>query len=76
MAWQGVVGPAGLPRPIVDKLAAQIGKLVADPATRDKFKLIALQSLPDSTPDSFAAYVKSEVDRWAAIVKASGAELE
>jgi tripartite-type tricarboxylate transporter receptor subunit TctC len=76
VAWQGVVGPAGLPRPIVDKLAGQIKKLVDNPGTRDKFKLIALQSLPDSTPDSFAAYVKSEVDRWAAIVKASGAELE
>jgi tripartite-type tricarboxylate transporter receptor subunit TctC len=75
-AWQGVVGPAGLPRPIVDRLAAQIKKLVDNPGTRDKFKLIALQSLPDSTPDSFAAYVKTEVDRWATIVKASGAELE
>jgi tripartite-type tricarboxylate transporter receptor subunit TctC len=76
VAWQGVVGPAGLPRPIVDKLAAQIGKLVSNPATHEKFKLIALQSLPDSTPDSFAVYVKTEVDRWATIVKASGAELE
>ena len=76
VAWQGVVGPAGLPRPIVDRLAAQIAKLVSSPGTRDKFKLIALQSLPDSTPDSFAVYVKTEVDRWATIVRASGAELE
>jgi tripartite-type tricarboxylate transporter receptor subunit TctC len=75
-AWQGIVGPAGLPRPIVDQVAVQIKKLVDKSATHDKFKLLALQSLPDSTPDSFAAYVKSEVDRWAAIVKASGAELE
>ena len=76
VAWQGVVGPAALSRPIVDQLAAQIRKLLDNPATRDKFKLLALQSLPDSTPDSFAAYVKTEVDRWATIVKASGAELE
>jgi tripartite-type tricarboxylate transporter receptor subunit TctC len=76
VAWQGVVGPAGLPRPIVDQLAAQIGKLVADPATRDKFKAMALEPLPPSTPDSFAIYVKTEIDRWAAIVKSSGAELE
>jgi tripartite-type tricarboxylate transporter receptor subunit TctC len=75
-AWQGIVGPAGLPRPIVDQVAAQIKKLLDKPATHDKFKLLALQSLPDSTPDSFAAYVKSEVDRWAVIVKASGAQLE
>jgi tripartite-type tricarboxylate transporter receptor subunit TctC len=76
VAWQGVVGPAGLPRPIVDQLAAQIGKLVANPATRDKFKVLALESLPPSTPDGFAIYVKAEIDRWAAIVKRSGAELE
>jgi tripartite-type tricarboxylate transporter receptor subunit TctC len=76
VAWQGIVAPAGVPRPIVDQLARQIGKLVADPATREKFTKIALEPLPGSTPESFAAYVKSEVDRWAVIVKNSGAELE
>jgi tripartite-type tricarboxylate transporter receptor subunit TctC len=57
-------------------LAIQIGRLVADPATGDKLTTIALEPLPGSTPDSFAAYVKAEVDRWADIVKNSGAELE
>jgi tripartite-type tricarboxylate transporter receptor subunit TctC len=76
VAWQGVVAPAGVPRPIVDQLAAQIEKLVADPATRDRLTAIALEPLPGSTPDSFAAYIKSEVDRWAVIVSNSGAELE
>ena len=76
VAWQGVVAPAGLPRPIVDQLATQIGKLVADPATRDRLTTIALEALPGSTPDSFAAYVKTEVDRWAAIVKKAGVELD
>jgi tripartite-type tricarboxylate transporter receptor subunit TctC len=76
VAWQGVVAPAGVPRPIVDRLAEQIGKLLANPGTRDKFKTVALEALPASTPDSFAAYVKTEVDRWGAIVKNSGAELE
>ena len=74
--WQGVVAPAGLSRTIVDQLAAQIGKLVADPAVRDKLTAIALEPLTGSTPDGFAAYVRTEVDRWADIVKSSGAELE
>jgi tripartite-type tricarboxylate transporter receptor subunit TctC len=73
VAWQGVVGPAGLRRDIVDQLAAQIEKLLADPATRDRLTTLALEPLPGSTPDSFAAYVKTEVDRWAVIVKNSGA---
>ena len=76
VAWQGVVAPAGLPRAIVERLAAQIGKLVADPSTRAKLTAIALEPLPASTPDSFAAYVRAEVDRWADIVKRSGIEPE
>ena len=71
-----MVGPAGLPRDIVDQLAAQIAKLLADPATRDKLTALALEPLTGSTPDSFAAYVKTEVDRWAVVVKNSGAVAE
>jgi tripartite-type tricarboxylate transporter receptor subunit TctC len=76
VAWQGVVAPAGVPRAITDQLAAEIGRLMADPATRDKLTTISLEPLPASTPGSFAAYIKTEVDRWAPIVKNSGAELE
>jgi tripartite-type tricarboxylate transporter receptor subunit TctC len=76
VAWQGIVAPAGVPRAIVDRLAAQIGKLVSDPATQARLTNIALELLPGSTPDGFAAYIKAEVDRWAGIVRNSGAELE
>jgi tripartite-type tricarboxylate transporter receptor subunit TctC len=76
VAWQGIVAPAGTPRVIVDQLAAQIAKLMADPATRDRLTAIALEPLSGSTPDSFAAYVRTEVDRWARIVKNSGVEPE
>jgi tripartite-type tricarboxylate transporter receptor subunit TctC len=76
VAWQGVVAPAGTPRAIVDALAAQIAKLLADPETGGKFSTLALEPLPGSTPDSFAGFIKTEVERWADIVKKSGAELE
>jgi tripartite-type tricarboxylate transporter receptor subunit TctC len=76
VAWQGVVAPAGTPRPIVDALAAQIARLLAEPATRERFAAIALEPLPGSTPDSFSAHIKSEIDRWATIVINSGAEIE
>jgi tripartite-type tricarboxylate transporter receptor subunit TctC len=76
VAWQAVVAPVGTPRAIVDQLAEQIVSLVADPATRARLTTMALEPLIGSTPDSFAAYVGTEIDRWAAIVKNSGAELE
>jgi tripartite-type tricarboxylate transporter receptor subunit TctC len=76
VAWQGVVAPAGVPRPIVDRLAREIAALVSAPETRTKLNALALEPLTGSTPDTFAAYVKSEVERWAPIVKASGASVE
>src|SRR5258707_14847788 len=76
VAWQGVVAPAGVPRAIVDQLAGQIGRLVADPATRDRLAAISLEPLPRSTAARLAGYFRTEGDRWAAIVKNSGVELE
>ena len=76
IAWQGLVAPAGTPRDVVDELAAQIGKMLADPATSERFARLAVEPLPGSTPDSFAAYIKTEVERWATIVKNSGAEAQ
>ena len=76
VAWQGVVAPAGTPRAIVDALARQIARLLSDPATRDRFAAIAIEPLPGSTPDSFSAHIRNEIDRWAIIVKNSGAETE
>ncbi len=76
VAWQGVVAPAGTPRPVVNALAAQMAALMADPATRERLTKLTLEPLPPSTPDSFAAYIKTEVERWAVIVRNSGAELE
>ena len=76
VAWQGVVGarrPAARRSPT--SWRREIGNLLADPATRDKLNDdSALEPLPGSTPESFAAYVRTEVDRWAVIVKASGAD--
>jgi tripartite-type tricarboxylate transporter receptor subunit TctC len=76
VAWQGVVAPAGVPRQIIDRLASEIAELVSASETRTKLNEVALEPLTGSTPDSFSAYVKSEIERWAPIVRMSGASLE
>jgi len=68
--------PAGTPRSVVDELAKQIEKLLADPATRDRFAAAALEPVTGSTPDGFASYIKTEIDRWSAIVRKSGIKPE
>jgi tripartite-type tricarboxylate transporter receptor subunit TctC len=75
-AWQGVVVPAGTPRPIIDDLSRQIERLVTDPATRDRLANAALEPTPGSNPDGFAAYIKTEIDRWSMIVRNSGIKSE
>jgi hypothetical protein len=45
-------------------------------ATRDGLTTLALEPLPSSTPDGFAAYARTEIERWAAIVRNSSATLE
>jgi tripartite-type tricarboxylate transporter receptor subunit TctC len=72
VAWQGVVAPAGTPRAIVDVLAGQIARLLADSATRDRLTAMAIEPLTGSTPDGFAAYIRTEVERWAVIVRNAG----
>jgi tripartite-type tricarboxylate transporter receptor subunit TctC len=74
VAWQGVVAPARTPRPILDELVRQIGKLLADPGTRERFASVAIEPIEGSTPESFAVYIKTEGQRWAAIVRNSGME--
>ncbi len=75
VAWQGIIAAGKISPAITTRLAAEIDKVFSAPATRDRLIAIALEPLT-STPESFASYVKTEIDRWAMIVKASGATAE
>jgi len=73
--WQGVVASAGTPAAIVTRLNTEIGRVLAQPEFRDK--LVAQGSDPaPGTPEQFGAFLQSELTKWAAVVKASGARLE
>lgn len=74
-AWQGVVAAAGTPRPVVDKLNSEIVKLLKLPDVQARLTADGGQILT-STPDQFAAYIRSEIGRFAKIVKDSGARVE
>jgi tripartite-type tricarboxylate transporter receptor subunit TctC len=75
-AWQGLVAPAGTPRPIIDELVKQIDKLLADPATRERLASVALEPVTGSKPETFASYIKTEGDRWEAILRNAGVKPE
>lgn len=74
-AWFGVVAPAGTPPAVLDKLYAALVKTMQVPAVRGKLQVQGMVVVAD-TPAQFKAFIRSEIDRWAPVVRASGAKLD
>jgi len=66
--WFGVLGPAGTPRPIIDKISEAANKALKDPDVLKQLETQGLNALGGS-PDDFARYIKSESERWARILR-------
>ena len=75
VGWQGVMVAAGTPAPIIAKLNAEITKVLADPALRERFASQGLEVVT-GTPQQFGEFVKRDTERWREAVTASGAKLD
>jgi tripartite-type tricarboxylate transporter receptor subunit TctC len=73
--WWGVVVKAGTPPAVVDRLNAEITKALAHPDVTKRFAELGLEPLP-MAPARFGEFLKTEVARWAPIVKSSGASVD
>lgn len=73
--WHGIVAPAGTPRPVIDSLHAALVATLKDPAVRHSLDELGVDIATDS-PEQFAAYIHSEIPKWAAVIKTSGAHVE
>jgi tripartite-type tricarboxylate transporter receptor subunit TctC len=73
--WYGVWAPAGTPAVIVQRLAGEIGAIVRMPEVRAQFAKLGAEPV-GNTPAEFAAFTKSELGKWAVIVKQSGAKAD
>ncbi|HKA76461.1 MAG TPA: tripartite tricarboxylate transporter substrate binding protein [Pseudolabrys sp.] len=73
--WTGVIAPAGVPRPIVDKLNAAINKALTSEAFQEKFAKIGDEPA-GGTPEEFAATIKADSAKWEEVVRRSGARLD
>jgi len=70
--WYGVLFPAGTPRTIVVRLNQEIGGILTTPEVMERFRAQGVD-LVTSTPEAFAALIKSEIPKWRKVVKDSGA---
>jgi tripartite-type tricarboxylate transporter receptor subunit TctC len=68
-SWWGVYAPAGTPRPIVDKMRTEITKAVRSADVTKKFTEQFNMEILTSSPEDFAAYQKSEQERWFKVIK-------
>ena len=69
-SWQGVLAPARTPRAIIDKLSAEYARILRTPDVRDTLQKMGADTMIGS-PEQFAAYIKSEIVKWAKIVRDS-----
>lgn len=73
--WYGMQAPAGTPKDVIGKINGEVGKILAMPDIVEKLVLFGAEPAP-STPEFMTSYVRTEVDKWAKVVKASGAKAD
>src|SRR3954463_4535909 len=74
-AWSGVIAPAALPRPILDKLNKAINAAIVAPGTQQRFEQLGSEG-GGGTPEEFAELIRSDSAKWAEVVKRSGARID
>ena len=74
-SWFGLAAPAGTPRPVIDRVNAELVKVLNAPDVRQRFQDLAATPEP-GTPEQMRTFTAAEIQRWREVVKASGAKAE
>jgi len=75
VGWYGVIGPANMPQPIVARLHEELVKILNQPDVRSRIESDGSQPV-GSSPEEFRRFMRADMDKWAKLVKESGAKLE
>ncbi|NKE47976.1 tripartite tricarboxylate transporter substrate binding protein [Roseomonas frigidaquae] len=75
-SWYGIYAPAGTPRPIVERMAAAIEQALSEPAIGQRFDQMGTPAMRGWTPQRFEDFLKSEIELWLPLVRASGARAD
>ena len=73
--WAGIIAPAGMPKEIVDRVAAEARKALADPAMKAKLAEQGIVAVGDG-PDEFRVFVTDEIARWSKVITDAGIKME
>ncbi|HEY4919389.1 MAG TPA: tripartite tricarboxylate transporter substrate-binding protein, partial [Xanthobacteraceae bacterium] len=72
--WGGLMAPAGTPKPIVDKINADVARALQDPDVAKKLLAVGMEPPPPMTAAAFGAFIRDDIARWTAQVDAVGLE--
>jgi tripartite-type tricarboxylate transporter receptor subunit TctC len=73
--WLGLVAPKSTPKPIVDKIHAEVVKILNDPAVKERSERTGNYPVTN-TPEQFAAFIIKEADRWEKVIKEIGIKFD
>jgi tripartite-type tricarboxylate transporter receptor subunit TctC len=73
--WYGLCGPAGIPRPLLERISADLMKAVSSPEVVKRYADAGVEAAP-TTPEQFTEFARAEIAKWAKVVKDSGASAD
>jgi tripartite-type tricarboxylate transporter receptor subunit TctC len=73
--WQGLVFPRGTPKPVVDRVYAEVVKVLGQTDVRDRLRVLGYDPVA-SSPQEFDAFIRVEITKWAKVIKAAGIRIE
>jgi len=74
-AWSGVIAPAGLPRPVLERLNAAVNAAISEPATRERLAEMGSES-GGGSPEDYAALIRRDSAKWPEVIRRSGARID
>ncbi len=74
--WAGLIAPAGTPKPIVDRLAAEMGKALQDPEVQKRIRGLGFEPVLDSSPEKTTARYQADLPVWKQLIEVSGAKVQ
>jgi tripartite-type tricarboxylate transporter receptor subunit TctC len=72
-AWQMIVAPSAVPRPIIDRLHGELREAIADPEIQKQMSERGFIPQVTGSPDELSQFIKAEIDRWGDVVRKAGA---
>ena len=73
--WLGIMAPTGTPAAIIERLNAEIGKIIARPDIREAWAKQGAVPMT-MTPAGFGAFLKADIEKWAKVIERSGAKVQ